>query len=100
LVLKNFESDGHWKAFVQAFAGLITGIGTQDLCTARHLKLWHLACGGNPRAFKRLIVETVLVTVDAGKSELDRASMALAFERVRGRDCLATNPFSSEEAHA
>lgn len=100
LMLSNFDADGSWKAFMQAFAGQIAGIGTHDLCNAGNLRRWHLACGGNPRAFKRLMVETVLVAADAGRDTLDRASMKLAFERVRGKDSLATNPFSSEEANA
>jgi hypothetical protein len=43
----------------------------------------------------RLVVEAVLVAVDADATELTQAHLQLAFQRTRGPGCELPNPYGS-----
>lgn len=94
--LKNFDSLAQWQGFVKAFTKQGKAIDLSNLHQGETARLWQLACGGNPRAFKRLVVECVLVCAEKKRSTLDREVMAVAYERITGTGSLSSSPFREE----
>jgi type II secretory pathway predicted ATPase ExeA len=94
--LRNFDSLPVFTGFMKAFANQCETFNLSALLEPAMAGMWHLACAGNPRAFKRLAVEAILVGVDAGVTVLDAKCCMLAFARVAGRDSLSANPFQGE----
>lgn len=94
--LKNFESLPQWQGFVKAFTKQSQAVDLSALHLGETARLWQLACGGNPRAFKRLVVECVLVCSEKKRPSVDHEVMAIAYERVTGKGSLSSNPFREE----
>jgi hypothetical protein len=94
--LKNFEAQTQFQGFIKAFASQCKTFELTGIHGAEFSKFWLTACKGNPRAFKRLVVESILVAVDAGRTSLDLPTIATAFDRVAGRDSLLSNPFREQ----
>jgi energy-coupling factor transporter ATP-binding protein EcfA2 len=92
--LHNFEVLPRFMGFAKAFITQCASFDCAGLLQPDMATLWHKATAGNPRSFKRLLVETVLVSIEAKASGVERRHCAVAFERVRGRDSLAANPFA------
>lgn len=93
LALSNFSHTPPWYGFVKTHVEQCSAIDLAYLTTPEGGERLHGATGGNPRAFKRIAVEAVLIAVDADKSAVDREIMALAYERVNGKDGGRANPY-------
>lgn len=93
VALNNFSADKNWYGFLRAFAQNECGVHLNHLLHEHSPKRLHVATQGNPRAFKQLIIEAVLVAVDATKKSLDDEVLRIAYQRVSGPSSLLTNPF-------
>jgi type II secretory pathway predicted ATPase ExeA len=82
--MRNFEMGGVWVGFLKAFRRQCAAFDIGLIEERDHVDRLHKATGGNPRAFKRLITEAVLVAVDAGSSALAGEHLQLAYARVHG----------------
>ncbi len=91
--LCNFSLDPVWYGFVTAFCKECTAIDGKFLTELAIMKHLLFASGGNQRSFKRLATEAALIAVDAGRTQLDQPTLALAFDRVYGKDHGRLNPF-------
>jgi len=91
--LVDFSMGASWHGFVKTFSSLSGIFDLSYLLADGQLALLHKAAKGNPRRFKALTTEAVLVAVDARRSKLDRATLELAFDRMEGSIDRATNPF-------
>jgi type II secretory pathway predicted ATPase ExeA len=96
--LHNFDVQAQFQGFIKAFAAQCKTFELAGIHSADFAKSWMTACKGNPRAFKRLAVESILVAIDTGRTALDMATIATAFDRVAGKDSLVTNPFREQAA--
>jgi len=91
--LADFAKGAMWHAFVRTFCKQSKAFDLSFLDKPGPVDMTHAATGGNPRHFKRLVTEAVLITVDAGQQQLDVATMRLAFERLFGVHCERANPY-------
>lgn len=95
LELRNFDLSGPWLGLVRAMVKLCTTFDLSFLTRDDQRRPLHEATKGNLRDLKTLVTEFVLVGVDAGKTEIDASTMALAYERVYGAGSQASNPWRS-----
>jgi hypothetical protein len=91
--LHDFVATEEWRGVVRGFIKHCTWFDLSRLDTEVLVKLLHLATGGNLRALKRLLTETVLVAVQAQAEVAQAEHMAEAFARVHGPASAARNPF-------
>lgn len=94
--LKNFQDNKEWLGFVRSFCTQVKDIDLTTLSKPEVSKLMMTASRGNPRAFKRLVVEAILIASDAGRAHIDHADLGLAFDRIYGKDGQSTNPFAKD----
>lgn len=92
--MSHFGLNAIWDAFLDAFAKSIIVVNAYILTTSDIRKATHVATGGNRRRFRRLIVEAVLVAVDAAAPILLESHLSLAYERTAGEDALRANPYA------
>jgi type II secretory pathway predicted ATPase ExeA len=92
--LSTFENDTMWRAFVRSFVKRCNGFDLTLLDSAEEATRLHKATGGNLRAFKRLVVEAVLVAVDANASAVEGTHLLLAFSRVSGGFSVPGSPYA------
>jgi hypothetical protein len=91
--LPDFTAGAEWLGLVKA---IVKQCDTFDLSLLDHVdqrKLLFKAVEGNLRALKILLIESILVSVDAGQQQLDTGCMAIAFQRVHGAKSTASNPW-------
>lgn len=91
--LSNFPLDGQWLGLV---AGIVKQCKAFDLSFVSQTdqrRLLHDATAGNPRSLKTLLIEAVLVAIDAGQKQLDKGAMAIAAQRVYGSRAPVLNPW-------
>jgi DNA transposition AAA+ family ATPase len=93
LSLSHFEDDGAWAAFLR---GLVHNVQTPSLRLLTEgpaRTATHIATGGSRRATMRLVIEAVLIAVDAKSDEVNPAHLQLAFQRTRGASHEVPNPY-------
>lgn len=91
--MSHFGLNATWDAFLDAFAKSISAVDASILMTDAVRKATHVATAGNRRRFRRLIVEAVLIAVDADAAVLLESHFSLAFQRTAGEDALRSNPY-------
>lgn len=91
---KDFEADANWVGFVLAFAKQCRVFDLGLLGDRAIAKRLHIATDGNLRSFKRLVTEGVLLAVDGGVTQLDRATLSRAFSIVNGCATTRSDPFA------
>jgi len=91
--LRNFTELPQFLAFVRAFSSRFPAIDLSELAQADVARRWLQACDGNPRQVKQMVLEAILVAIDAGKPAVDRDVLAAAFPRLAGHGSLRANPF-------
>lgn len=91
--LTDFAKGPMWQAFVRTFCKQSMGFDLSFLDKSEAVQMTHAATGGNPRHFKRLVTEAVLIAIDAEQKHLDLAIMKLGFERLFGVHCERANPY-------
>lgn len=95
LSLSHFDNDAAWSAFL---TGLTRSVDKPNLTLFNTLAAraaTHTATAGSRRATMRLVVEAVLIAVDAEAAELTQAHLRLAFQRTRGPGHELPNPYGS-----
>ena len=92
--MSHFPHNGIWNAFLEAFAKSIVAVDAAILTSSECQKATHLATGGNRRRFRRLIVEAVLIAVDADAPILLESHFSLAYDRTAGEAALHANPYA------
>ncbi|HEY1396761.1 TniB family NTP-binding protein [Roseateles sp.] len=95
LSLSHFPNDGAWSAFLRGLALNVRTPSLQLLTESSVRTATHLATGGSRRATMRLVIESVLIAVDADASEVSLAHLRLAFERSHGATTEVPNPYGS-----
>jgi hypothetical protein len=93
LSMSHFENDGAWTAFLR---GLVHNVQTPSLrllIDGPTRAATHAATGGSRRATMRLVIEAVLIAVDAEADEVSLAHLQLAFQRTRGTNHEIPNPY-------
>lgn len=95
LSLSHFQDDGAWSAFLRGLAQHVRTPSLQVLTESAIRTATHVATGGNRRATMRLIIESVLIAVDAGADAVTLAHLRLAFERTHGSTKEVPNPYGS-----
>lgn len=93
--LSHFENDGAWSAFLRGVARNARVPSLQLLSDGAIRTATHAATGGSRRATMRLIVEAVLIAIDADASEVGLAHLQLAFQRTRGTGHELPNPYGN-----
>lgn len=92
--MAHFGSNAIWAAFLESFAKSIVDVDATILTTSDFQLATHVATGGNRRRFRRLIVEAVLIAIDAGAPILLGAHFSLANHRTAGEDSLRADPYA------
>jgi len=92
ITLAHFNNDGVWAAFLGELAR-VTVIDMTLLTEAAIRTATHVATGGCRRAVKRLVIEVVLVAVDADANRVTLAHLRLAFQRTSGPSNVLPNPY-------
>ncbi len=95
LSLSHFQNDGAWSAFLRGLAQHVRTPSLQILTEGAVRAATHAATGGNRRATMRLIVEAVLIAVDAESGAVTLAHLQLAFERAHGTTIEVPNPYGN-----
>jgi energy-coupling factor transporter ATP-binding protein EcfA2 len=90
---KNFSLNQDWTGFIRAFAAASSSFDLSFLSEEGQPRLLFMATKGNPRRFKLLVVEAVLVASSKGESVLSREVLEQAFKLVNGDACVETNPW-------
>lgn len=93
ITLKNFLADKFWYNFLKGFIQNECGVCMKHFLHESLPSRLHVATQGNPRAFKQLAIEAVLVAVDSKKISLDDEVLREAFQRLSGSSSLLKNPF-------
>lgn len=96
--LPDFSMDGLWAGFVRSFVKQCASFDLNFLVEPQQLPLIYRATGGNPRRFKGLVMESVLVATDSSQTTLSQELMDIAFERLNGSASLAINPYKTSRA--
>jgi len=91
----NFDLGGPWLGLVRTFVKQCPAFDLSFFDHADQRTRLHRATGGNLRALKTLLTESVLVAADARAKQLDAALVATAFDRVYGLKARAINPWAS-----
>lgn len=91
--LSNYKLEGPWLGFVQTFVKRCSTFDLGFLDAPEQRKPLFQAVSGNKRALKRLLIEAVLVAVDAKQRCLDAGCLAIAFQRVHGNTAPGSNPW-------
>lgn len=92
-VFSNFKQDANWYGFLKAFEQQYVGIKLDLLAENWAPPQFYKATGGNLRSFKMLMIEAVLVAVDAGQKTLTPGIVKAAFDRIHGGGRQRGNPF-------
>jgi Bacterial TniB protein len=92
--MAHFGPNAIWNAFLESFAKSIVVVDATILNSTECQSSTHIATDGNRRRFRRLIVEAVLIAVDAAAPILLESHFALAYERTAGEDTLRSNPYA------
>jgi type II secretory pathway predicted ATPase ExeA len=92
-VLDEFELDKNWAAFVSAFVTQVSAFDLTPLIENSVLVRLHKATSGNPRRFKQLLIEAVLIARDSSQATINSAILALAYDRAFGAGALRSSPF-------
>jgi len=92
--LDAFSEGAMWRAFLSAFRKHCGQVDLSLIEDPEHAKKVHLATEGNPRSFKRLVTEAVLVCVDAKASAVTSEHLKEAFGRVSGGVSRIGNPYA------
>lgn len=91
--LSHFKNDELWVAFLSSFARQAKVIDIGCLTEPETQSRTYSATQGNRRRFRRLIVEGVLIAVDAKATAVTNEHLALAFSRVNGTSNQLPNPY-------
>lgn len=91
--LSNIELDSQWMATLNAFVTQGASINLGGLTDPKLAMLLHRATQGNLRSLKRLLIEAILVAVDANESVVDGAVFERAFDLVFGSAHTEPNVF-------
>jgi hypothetical protein len=91
--LMDFPLGGEWLGLIKAFIKQCGTFDLQFLDEVEQRRLLFQAVKGNLRALKALLLEAILIAVDAGQLQLDKGCMAIAFQRVNGLTAMASNPW-------
>lgn len=91
--LSDFPLDGEWLGIIKTFIERCKTFDLKFLGEPEQQRALFQASAGNLRALKVLLIEAVLVAVDAGQQQLDKGCMAIAFQRVNGSKDMASNPW-------
>lgn len=92
--LFDFSADAEWLGLVKSIVKQCDTFDLSFLDQVEQRKSLFQAVAGNLRALKILLIEGILVAVDAGRQQLDTACMATAFQRIHGSKSVAANPWS------
>ncbi len=92
--LDAFAEGAMWRAFLTAFRKHCSQVDLSIIEDAEHVKKLHLATQGNPRSFKRLVTEAVLVCLDENALAVTSAHFKEAFGRVSGGVSRIGNPYA------
>jgi type II secretory pathway predicted ATPase ExeA len=92
--LEAFSDNAMWKAFLSAFRKHCGQIDLSIIEDSEHVKKLFVATEGNPRSFKRLVTEAVLICVDENASAVTKEHFKRAFERVSGGVSRIGNPYA------
>ena len=92
--LVDFTAGAEWLGLVKSIVKQCDTFDLSFLDQVEQRKPLFQAVGGNLRSLKLLVIESILVAVDAGQAQLDGGCMAIALNRVRGSKNVADNPWS------
>lgn len=95
VALNNFKLGGAWGGLVSQLIGLTSTHSLKFLDDKVQMANLHSATNGNLRSLKILVVEAILVSVDAGHTEITSADMRIAFERVLD-ETTGANPWAAK----
>lgn len=93
--LSHFENDGAWAAFLRGLVRNVQSPSLRVLTEGAIRAATHAATGGSRRATMRLVIEAVLIAVDAEADEVSNAHLQLAFQRTRGPSQELPNPYGN-----
>jgi hypothetical protein len=94
--LNNFKNGALWMKFVEAFAKRSSAFDLSVLNAEAKSDRLFAATSGNPRKFKRLVTEGVLIAVDEHASALTDQHLKLGFKRITGDAPQASSPYDGD----
>lgn len=92
LLLDPFELNPAWAGFIHAFSTSFTQVNLQSISTPTSMTMLHKATGGNLRWFRQLMIEAVLLSVEAKKNVLEIDVLREAYDLAFGVST-RSNPF-------
>lgn len=93
LELKEFGLDPTWAGFLIGYSKQVTVFDLSLISEPDIIAKLFLATKGNARQLRQLVVESVLVAVDAGRRSFDYETLKLAYGRAFGESAARSNPF-------
>lgn len=95
LSLSHFDNDALWATFLVGMVRSVDRPSLKLLTSGPVRAATYAATGGSRRATMRLVVEAVLIAVDADAGEVNQTHLQLAFQRTRGPSHELPNPFGN-----
>lgn len=92
LTLEPFELSPSWAGFIHAFSASYEDVNLEVITTPSVMTALHKATAGNLRLFRQLLIEAVLLSVDAGVADVDISGLGKAYDVVCGTS-KRSNPF-------
>ncbi|WP_183485930.1 TniB family NTP-binding protein [Mitsuaria sp. BK037] len=95
LSLSHFDNDAAWAAFLTGLTRCVDQPSMKLFANTAARAATHTATAGSRRATMRLVVEALLIAVDAEAAEVTQAHLQLAFQRTRGPGHELPNPYGN-----
>lgn len=94
LQMTQFANDATWRGFLGAFVKQMADtLDAKAMLSEKCMLATYHATDGNRRAFRRLVVEIGLVTLQAGVQVVTLDHMRTAYDRVSGLSTARANPY-------
>ena len=93
--LSHFLNDGEWHGFLTAFCSAVSCVNLVLLMNSHVAERTLLATNGNRRAFRRLIVEAVMIAIQENQKVVSEDHLNRAFKVVNGTGSSRTNPYAT-----
>lgn len=92
--MREIPDGANWAGFIRAFADACSSYDVGFIKTPEIMRRLYMATKGNMRSFKRLLVEAVLIAVDAPSLQLNKDILSKAYKETAGSAAPRENPFA------
>lgn len=91
--MSHFQKGALWDGFLDAFCKMVKCVDLGIFTTPHGSSSTLKATDGNRRAFRRLVVEAVMITVQSGLNAIGEEQLKRAFDAINGKSSTRSNPY-------